>query len=221
LPISLFRVPFRKRPQAALATAFGNPHFSLMARHLKVFRAHLGFYDTAVAAPSRAAALKAWGSRQNLFREGVASETKDAQAVTAALAKPGVVLRRPVGSNVAFSENPGLPQIPNAPKKKPPSKVQTKSAPPPEPPPRHDPPRLRLVSAPRPQPDRAPIEAAEKALAALKDEEQGALAAIEKRKAALDEEARRQRADFRERRERCEKALSDARKAYQHALSRT
>ena len=200
-----------------------------MPRPLKVFQAHLGFYDTAVAAPSQAAALKAWGSRQNLFREGVASETKDAQAVTAALAKPGVVLRRPVGSNAAFSENPGLPQIPNAPKK-PPAKTQAKS-PPPEP--RHEPPRLRLVPspkpqaaprpqlAPRPQADRAPIEAAEKALAELKREEQRALAAIEKRKATLDEEARQQRAEFRERRERCEKALSDARKAYRTALNRS
>ena len=197
-----------------------------MARHLKVFRAHLGFYDTAVAAPSRAAALKAWGSRQNLFREGVAAETKDAQAVTAALAKPGVVMRRPVGSNAAFSENPGLPQIPDAPKKKPSAKAQVKSAPPPpELPPRREPPRLRLVPPPkpepasRPRPDRRPVEAAEKALAALKDEEQRAVAAIEKRKAELDEEARRQRADFRERRERCEKALSDARKAYRSALT--
>jgi hypothetical protein len=194
-----------------------------MPRPLKVFRAHLGFYDTAVAAPSRAAALKAWGSRQNLFREGVASETKDPQAVTAALARPGVVLRRPVGSNAPFSENPGLPQIPKAPKKKPPAKIQAKSQPP-EPPPRREPPRLRLVPpppTPRPQVSRAPIEAAEKALTELKGEEQRVLAAIEERKASLDEEARRQRANFRERRERAEKKLADARKAYQHALSRT
>lgn len=203
-----------------------------MPRVLKVFQAHLGFYDTAVAAPSRTAALKAWGSRQNLFREGVASETKDAQAVTAALAKPGVVMRRPVGSNAAFSENPGLPQIPDAPKKKPPAKAQAKSAPPPpEPPPRREPPRLRLVPPPKPQPatrpepatrprpDRAPVEAAEKALAELKREEQRTLAAIGERKAALDEEARRQRAEFRERRERCVKALSDARKTYQRGLT--
>ena len=210
-----------------------------MPRPLKVFQAHLGFYDTAVAAPSRAAALKAWGSRQNLFREGVASETKDAQAVTAALAKPGVVLRRPVGTNAPFSENPDLPKVPNVPKKEPPTTAQAKSPPPPKPPPRHDPPQLRLVppqskpqpaSKPRPAPrpqaaarpraDRAPVEAAEKALADIKREEQRALAAIDKRKAALDEEARQQRADFRERRERCEKKLSDARKAYQQALTR-
>jgi len=193
-----------------------------MPRPLKVFRAHLGFYDTAVAAASRAAALKAWGSRQNLFREGVASETKDPQAVAAALAKPGVVLRRPVGSNAPFSENPGLPQIPKPPKKAPPAKTQAKSQPP-EHPPRRDPPRLRLVPpppAPRPQVSRAPIEAAERALAELKGEEQRARAALEERKAALDEEARRQRADFRERRERCEKKLADARKAYRSALAR-
>jgi colicin import membrane protein len=197
-----------------------------MPRVLKVFRAHLGFYDTAVAAPSRAAALKAWGSRQNLFREGVASETKDPRAVTAALAKPGVVLRRPVGTDVPFSENPGLPQIPNPPKKRPPARTQAK-APPPGPPPRRDPPRLRLVPpppkpqpAPRPRANRAPVQAAEKALVELKREEQRALAAIEKRKAALDEEAQRRRADFRERREKAEKVLSDARKAYQQALGR-
>src|SRR3954471_22388010 len=106
-----------------------------MPRLLKVFQAHLGFYDTAVAAPSRAAALKAWGARQHLCGEGVASKTKDAQAVAAALAKPGVVLRRPVGSNAPFSENPDLPSVPNLPKKPPAAKIQAKSAPPPEPPP--------------------------------------------------------------------------------------
>ena len=209
-----------------------------MARPLKVFQAHLGFYDTAVAAPSRAAALKAWGSRQNLFREGVASETKDAQAVTAALAKPGVVLRRPVGTNAPFSENPDLPKVPNVPKREPPAKAQAKPPPPPKPsPPAKGTPHLRLVPsppkpqpvlkpapkpqpAPRPRVSRAPVEAAEKALAEIKRDEQRALAAIDKRKAALDEEARQERADFRERREKAEKKLSEARRAYQLALSR-
>src|SRR5258707_1324226 len=128
-----------------------------MPRVLKVFQAHLGFYDTAVAAPSKAAALKAWGSRQNLFREGVASETKDPQAVTAALAKPGVVLRRPVGSNAPFSENPGLPQIPNPPKKPPSKPAPSPKAPPsPKPPPPKAPPQLRLVPPSKPQPHPAP-----------------------------------------------------------------
>src|SRR4029079_17852375 len=72
-----------------------------MPPRLKVFQAHLGFFDTVVAAPSRAAALKAWGSRQDLFRDGQARPASDPGAIAAALAKPGLVLRRPVGSNVA------------------------------------------------------------------------------------------------------------------------
>ena len=73
-----------------------------MARPLKVFRAHLGFYDTVVAAPSQKAALAAWGARVGEFRQGFAQITHDADAVTAALAKPGVVLRRLFGSHDPF-----------------------------------------------------------------------------------------------------------------------
>jgi hypothetical protein len=82
-----------------------------MPRALKVFRSHRGFYDTVVATPSKKAALEAWGSRQDLFREGLAEITSDPDAVKAALAKPGIVLRRPFGSDEPFSENPGLPKI--------------------------------------------------------------------------------------------------------------
>jgi len=77
----------------------------------KVYQAHLGFYDTVVAAPSQASALAAWGSRQNLFREGLARVSDDPDAIRAALAQPGVVLRRPAGSNVPYSLNPPLPKL--------------------------------------------------------------------------------------------------------------
>jgi colicin import membrane protein len=191
-----------------------------MPRPLKTFQAHLGFYDTVVAAPSRAAALKAWGSRQNLFRDGSASETKDAQAVTAALAKPGVVLRRPAGSSAPFSENPGLPRIPNIPKKDLPKQNGSAKASPQKPVAAQKP-RLAIVPRPAPpSPSRAPVEAAEKSLADIKRDEQRALASLEQRKAALDDEERRLRAEFRARREKAEKALSEARKAYSRALSR-
>ena len=55
------------------------------------------------------AALEAWGSKQNLFHQGFAKETDDSEVVAAAMAKPGIVLRRPVGSNVAFREHADLP----------------------------------------------------------------------------------------------------------------
>jgi len=77
----------------------------------KVYRAHLGFYDTVVAAHSQQSALAAWGSTQDLFRLGLAKPTDDPEAVKAALAKPGIVLKRPAGSNIAFSEHPPLPDV--------------------------------------------------------------------------------------------------------------
>ena len=79
---------------------------------LKVFRAHLGFYDTVVAATSQKKALAAWGARPAEFAKGFAAVTKDPQAVAAALDCPGVVLRRPWGSQGAFRREADLPPIP-------------------------------------------------------------------------------------------------------------
>jgi colicin import membrane protein len=81
-----------------------------MARKLKTYQTSLGFFDLAIAAPSMAAALRAWGSDTNLFQQGFAKETDDPAIVAATLAKPGVVLRRPVGSDGAFSEHAELPK---------------------------------------------------------------------------------------------------------------
>lgn len=70
----------------------------MAARRLKVFQAHLGFYDTVVAAPSQKAALAAWGTGRGEFAKGFANVTDDPAAVRAALAHPGQVLKRPFGT---------------------------------------------------------------------------------------------------------------------------
>jgi len=80
-----------------------------MPRKLKTYQTSLGFFDQAIAAPSMKAALEAWGADSNLFRQGVAKETGDPEIVAATMAKPGVVLRRPVGSNGLFTEHAELP----------------------------------------------------------------------------------------------------------------
>jgi colicin import membrane protein len=80
-----------------------------MARKLKTFQTSLGFYDLAVAAPSMKAALEAWGAGSNLFHQGVAKETDDPSVVAATMSKPGVVLKRPAGSNGRFAEQSDLP----------------------------------------------------------------------------------------------------------------
>src|ERR1700709_2520252 len=80
-----------------------------MARKLKVFQTSLGFYDEAIAAPSRKAALDAWGANSNLFHQGMAKECNDPDIVAAAISKPGIILRRPVGSDDPFTEHSALP----------------------------------------------------------------------------------------------------------------
>ena len=80
-----------------------------MARKLKSYQTSLGFFDLAIAAPSMKAALEAWGADSNLFHQGAAKESDDPQVVAATLKKPGVVLRRAVGSDGPFSEHAELP----------------------------------------------------------------------------------------------------------------
>jgi putative transposase len=45
--------------------------------------------------------IEAWGANNNLFHQGFAKESDDSKVIAAAMAKPGIVLRRPVGSDFA------------------------------------------------------------------------------------------------------------------------
>ena len=80
-----------------------------MARKLKTYQTSLGFFDLAIAAPSMKAALQAWGSNSNLFHQGVAKAINDPEVVAATMAKPGVIFRRPVGSDGPFRQHADLP----------------------------------------------------------------------------------------------------------------
>src|ERR1700683_460531 len=82
-----------------------------MARKLKTYQTSLGFFEQAIAAPSMKAALEAWGADSNLFHQGAAKESDDPDVIAATMAKPGIVLRRPVGSDGSFSEHAELPSI--------------------------------------------------------------------------------------------------------------
>src|SRR3954451_17192892 len=80
-----------------------------MTRKLKTYQTSLGFFDEAIAAPSMKAALEAWGTKTNLFHQGVAKQADDPEIIAATMRKPGVILRRPIGSNGSFKEHPDLP----------------------------------------------------------------------------------------------------------------
>lgn len=140
-----------------------------MPAKLKVFATRIGFHDTVVAVPSQKAALAAWDVRDNLFAQGAAGLTDDPAAIEAALAKPGVVLRRAAGSHDPFSETPGAPAVPkiDRPKTKaPPPGGSKKEAPPP--------------------PDRSALTAAEKALASFEAEAEAEMQALDEARRELD-----------------------------------
>ncbi|WP_396592834.1 hypothetical protein [Brevundimonas sp. R86498] len=67
---------------------------------MKVFAWSDGFHAFTVAAPSRPAALKAWGVGQDLFKTGLAREAANGPDRDAALAAPGTVISRGLSVDV-------------------------------------------------------------------------------------------------------------------------
>ena len=68
------------------------------------------FFDLAIAAPSMKAAAEAWGGNIEDFKRGFAKLTDDPELIAATMAKPGTVLKRPVGSSGAYTEHAKLPK---------------------------------------------------------------------------------------------------------------
>lgn len=88
-----------------------------MARAPKVFTWSDGFHSYTVAATSRVKAMAAWETDRDLFKEGVAQEITEGPEVAAALAAPGVVIRRAeAGLNAAVDRLPKLRKAKPAPK---------------------------------------------------------------------------------------------------------
>lgn len=167
---------------------------------LKVFQAHLGFFDTVVAAPSKKAALEAWGSRQDLFRDGTAAIATDPKAVRAAVEKPGVVLKRLSGSKDDFVEQPDLPKTGPVSRAKPTKNHATKQ--------------------PARKPDRSKLDAAEHALKELKQRRQQARAEFAEREKSLRQQKQAQEQQFDDEEAELQRRLAAERKAYNAALKK-
>lgn len=174
----------------------------MAARKLKVFQAQFGFYDTVVAAASQAAALRAWGTHQNLFASGEAKVTTDEAAIAAALQHPETPLRRAVGSAEPFQLEPAsLPKIPEAPKRAT-AKPAAKSRP---------------ALAPKASVDRSALDAAESALRQLDEARKREEADFRRRQDELDEAKSAAQAAYVEGRKAATAAVVAARKAYRNA----
>ena len=170
-------------------------------RRLKVFQAQLGFYDTVVAAPSQAAALRAWGMRQNLFARGEARVSEDPQAVEAALAHPETPLKRAVGSTDPFGLEARLPDVPDAPKR---------PAPKPSPQP-------KAKVAAKPTPDRTALDIAEAAVKRLDEARKREEASLREEQDALDEKKAAAQSSYVADRKAATAAVVAARQAYRKA----
>ena len=159
----------------------------MAGRKLKVFQAQFGFYDSVVAASSQAAALRAWGTHQNLFANGVARLTTEKAAVAAAVAHPEIPLRRAIGSTDPFAlKAASLPKIPSAPRT---AAVKPVA-------------KSKLKTPARPPADRSKLDAAEKALREID---------AQRKREEMD--FRHEQDDLESRRQAAQRAYIDARKA--------
>jgi len=98
------RLAFRHAPRSGSCLLFAGS--SYMPRRLKVFRTTIGFHDAYVAAPSRKAALSAWGTTKDLFASEAAEEVTEPTLIAEVLARPGEVIRKARGA-LALPNKPG------------------------------------------------------------------------------------------------------------------
>ncbi|TFW14235.1 hypothetical protein EGY25_03285 [Brevundimonas intermedia] len=87
-----------------------------MAPKLKVFTWSDGFHAFTVATSSRPKALEAWGSKQDLFATGLASQLSGGPDYEIALASPGEVIERGLAVDIGKIEK-AKPKSPRRPSK--------------------------------------------------------------------------------------------------------
>lgn len=192
---------------AAVETTRAGPR-SPRGRRLKVFRTPIGFDDAYVAAPSRKAALEAWGSDADLFARGIAEEVRDEALTRDALAAPGKVIRRRRGTAAEHIAALGTGRRAGVRAESSAAKPDTTHA------------GTRHRPAPPPRPSRAALKAAEERLATLTARHNAALAELTARETALARERRSLEAAQSVERRQAEGVAEAARTAHGDALAR-
>jgi hypothetical protein len=167
-----------------------------MPRKLKVFRTPTGFHDAYVAAPSRKAALEAWGADADLFARGVAEQVTDARLMAEPLAHPGEVIRVSRGDLAAQLEA-------LEPRKKAPAKKASPSS-----------------SKPKPPPKRDRVDEAEAAIEAARKKHGSQRGALEKQREAIERKLGALEARQDKEIAKLEGARDKARAAYRAALEK-
>ena len=169
-----------------------------MPRKLKVFRTPTGFHDAYVAAPSRKAALEAWGSDADLFARGVAEEVTDPKLMAEPLKRPGEVIRLSRGDLGAQLKALG-------PKKEKVRQPEAEEKP-------------RRSARPKPPPKRDKVDAAESALKAAQQRHSAEAARLEAERDTIERKLEAMRAKQDKEIARLERKRDEAREAYRAAL---
>ncbi|NIJ06872.1 hypothetical protein FHS31_000454 [Sphingomonas vulcanisoli] len=137
-------------------------------KKLKVYRTAIGFHDAYVAAPSKKAALAAWGTTKDLFARHAAELVEDAALTAEPLAHPGEVIKRARGT--------AAEQLAALPDKAQPRKTSPKPVP------------ARKAS---PRPSRANVDRAEQALADAEQRHETEMAVLRREEKALAKRRRK------------------------------
>jgi hypothetical protein len=161
---------------------------------LKVFRTVTGFHDAYVAAPSRAAALRAWGATTDLFAMDAAEQVTDPKLMAEALARPGEVIKLSRGSDIEHMAAAGPAAKPRSKAKAPPARK------------------------PKPRPSRANLDQAEKRLEEAEAAHAKEVEALEAEKAALRKREEAARRAYNAKRSRLEDSRQAEADAYDEAL---
>lgn len=181
---------------------------------LKVFRAAAGFDNAFVAAPSRKAALEAWGTSKNLFAIGAAEQIDPSEAPDEVFRTPGEVVRRSRGSLADQLKAAGPARSPQRRTSGPTSeKSETE---------RQTNPGERVETKrrtkPKPMPSRAALDRAEAALAAATGQSEQESRAIEEQLKSLEDRKRRAEAAARAKLVRLKSDVSYLSERYSAAL---
>jgi hypothetical protein len=171
-----------------------------MPRKLKVFRTPIGFHDAYVAAPTKKAALEAWGTDANLFARGTAEEVTDPKLTAAPLERPGEVIRVSRGDLSAQLKALG-------PRKKPAGKSKAEAEPEP-----------KRSARRKPPPRRDKVDAADAALDQARQRHDKEAAALERKRDAIDRQIDALRARQDKETARLELARDKAQADYREAL---
>ena len=171
-----------------------------MARKHKVFRTAAGFNDAYVAAPSRKAALEAWGAGADLFARGAAEQVTDEALMAEPLKRPGEVIMKSRGGLADQLKALG-----------PRKKGEAKSA-------KADDKPARLKRA-KP-PSRAALDKAEAALEAADKRQAADLGKLQAERDAIERKIETLEARQAKERDKLQRRERDAREAYRDALAR-